>query len=152
MKDLILHAMESKSCTYRRGIIVELQGSTARVQFINESACASCHAKGACGMSESKLYEVEAIVDSSADFKVGDTVQVAVRNSQGYLALFFGYIFPSILLLMCVVVCSLCGMGELPLALSLLGILVVYYLVLYRFRKRLSRRFSFTISSERELE
>ena len=57
-----MKVMGKKSCTYRQGVIVALNGTKARVQFINESACASCHAKAACGMGDTKLYEIDALV------------------------------------------------------------------------------------------
>ena len=142
--------MDKKSCTNRQGVIVALHGTRARVQFINESACASCHAKAACGMGDTKLYEIDACVADGEDLKVGDHVFVSVRNAQGYLAIFLGYVLPFLLLMAGLVTFNLLGFSELLMALSMLGILAVYYLMLYWFRSRLSRRFSFTITSERK--
>lgn len=145
-----MKVMGKKSCTYRQGVIVALNGTKARVQFINESACASCHAKAACGMGDTKLYEIDALVAEGEDLHVGDHVFVSVRNDQGYLAIFLGYGLPFLLLMLGLVLFNLLGFSELQMALSMLGTLVVYYLMLYWFRSRLSRRFSFTITSERK--
>ncbi len=144
--------MEGKSCTYRRAVILSVKGDLARVQFINESACASCHAKSACGAADTKLYEVDARIPQGDTFAVGEEVRVAVHNQQGYFAIFLGYVLPFLLLMLALVVTNLLGASELVMALGMLGMLAVYYFVLYLLRSRVSRRFSFTISSERKLE
>ncbi len=144
--------MEGKSCTYRRAVILSVKGDLARVQFINESACASCHAKSACGAADTKLYEVDARIPQGESFAVGEEVRVAVHNQQGYFAIFLGYVLPFLLLMLALVVTNLLGASELVMALGMLGVLAVYYFVLYLLRSRVSRRFSFTISSERKLE
>ncbi|MGP1460734.1 MAG: SoxR reducing system RseC family protein [Bacteroides sp.] len=144
--------MEGKSCTYRRAVILSVKGDLARVQFINESACASCHAKSACGAADTKLYEVDARIPQGDSFAVGEEVRVAVHNQQGYFAIFLGYVLPFLLLMLALVVTNLLGASELVMALGMLGMLAVYYFVLYLLRSRVSRRFSFTISSERKLE
>ncbi len=144
--------MEGKSCTYRRAVILSVKGDLARVQFINESACASCHAKSACGAADTKLYEVDARIPQGDTFAVGEEVRVAVHNQQGYFAIFLGYVLPFLLLMLALVVTNVLGASELVMALGMLGMLAVYYFVLYLLRSRVSRRFSFTISSERKLE
>ena len=147
-----MKVMEGKSCTYRRAVILSVKGDLARVQFINESACASCHAKSACGAADTKLYEVDARIPQGESFAVGEEVRVAVHNQQGYFAIFLGYVLPFLLLMVALVVTNLLGASELVMALGMLGMLAVYYFVLYLLRSRVSRRFSFTISSERKLE
>jgi len=147
-----MKVMEGKSCTYRRAVILSVKGDLARVQFINESACASCHAKSACGAADTKLYEVDARIPQGDTFAVGEEVRVAVHNQQGYFAIFLGYVLPFLLLMLALVVTNLLGASELVMALGMLGMLAVYYFVLYLLRSRVSRRFSFTISSERKLE
>lgn len=147
-----MKVMEGKSCTYRRAVILSVKGDLARVQFINESACASCHAKSACGAADTKLYEVDARIPQGDSFAVGEEVRVAVHNQQGYFAIFLGYVLPFLLLMLALVVTNLLGASELVMALGMLGMLAVYYFVLYLLRSRVSRRFSFTISSERKLE
>ena len=129
-----------------------MKGDLARVQFINESACASCHAKSACGAADTKLYEVDARIPQGDTFAVGEEVRVAVHNQQGYFAIFLGYVLPFLLLMLALVVTNVLGASELVMALGMLGMLAVYYFVLYLLRSRVSRRFSFTISSERKLE
>lgn len=147
-----MKVMEGKSCTYRRAVILSVKGDLARVQFVNESACASCHAKSACGAADTKLYEVDARIPQGDTFAVGEEVRVAVHNQQGYFAIFLGYVLPFLLLMLALVVTNVLGASELVMALGMLGMLAVYYFVLYLLRSRVSRRFSFTISSERKLE
>ena len=141
-----------ESCSNRRVVIVALDGQVARIRFINESACASCHAKSACGASDTKQIEVEVSLPPDHAYHVGDPIAVSVRNRQGYLALYLGYGIPFLILVLALIALSLLGCSEAQIALSLVSILVFYYVLLFVFRRRLSRRFSFTISSEQKSE
>ena len=42
-----------------RGRVVEITPEMTSVEIISESACASCHAKGLCGLGESKSKLVQ---------------------------------------------------------------------------------------------
>ena len=128
-----------------KGIVVAADGCKIKVQIESVSACAACHAKGMCTLSdkEEKLIDIES--PKAVEKKVGDVVTVVVTQKRGMQAVVLAYILPAI-----VVILSLVGLLKIvsePVAiiLSLLS-LAVYYILLYLFRNRISSKFVMTLS------
>ena len=134
----------SKTVSHK-GVVVAVDGRRLKVQIESVSACAACHAKGMCTLSdkEEKLIDIES--PAAVDKKVGDVVTVVVTQQRGMQAVVLAYILPAI-----VVILSLVGMLNIvsePVAiiLSLLS-LAVYYILLYLFRNRISSKFVMTLA------
>jgi len=128
-----------------KGVVVAVDGRRLKVQIESVSACAACHAKGMCTLSdkEEKLIDIES--PAAVDKKVGDVVTVVVTQQRGMQAVVLAYILPAI-----VVILSLVGLLNIvsePVAiiLSLLS-LAVYYILLYLFRNRISSKFVMTLA------
>lgn len=128
-----------------KGVVVAVDGNKIKVQIESVSACAACHAKGMCTLSdkEDKLIDIES--PKAADKKVGDVVTVVVTQQRGMQAVVLAYILPAI-----VVILSLVGLLNIvsePVAiiLSLLS-LAVYYLILYLLRNKISSKFVMTLA------
>lgn len=134
----------SKTVSHK-GVVVAVDGRRLKVQIESVSACAACHAKGMCTLSdkEEKLIDIES--PAAVDKKVGDVVTVVVTEQRGMQAVVLAYILPAI-----VVILSLVGLLNIvsePVAiiLSLLS-LAVYYILLYLFRNRISSKFVMTLA------
>ena len=134
----------SKTVSHK-GVVVAVDGSKLKVQIESVSACAACHAKGMCTLSdkEDKLIDIE--MPNGMEKKVGDVVTVVVTQQRGMQAVVLAYILPAI-----VVILSLVGLLKIvsePVAiiLSLLS-LAVYYILLYLFRNRISSKFVMTLA------
>lgn len=134
----------SKTVSHK-GVVVAVDGRRLKVQIESVSACAACHAKGMCTLSdkEEKLIDIES--PAAVDKKVGDVVTVVVTQQRGMQAVVLAYILPAI-----VVILSLVGLLKIvsePVAiiLSLLS-LAVYYILLYLFRNRISSKFVMTLA------
>lgn len=127
-----------------KGIIKKLSDKKIIVGIVNESACASCHAKGTCTAADMKDKEIE-IAHFSGDFHAGQYVQVIGKTSQGFKALFYGYLLPFVLLMTVLIVASAVTGHEGLSGLLALSALLPYYLVLYLFRNKLKRSFEFEI-------
>ena len=82
-----------------------------RVTIISQSACATCHAKGACTAADVE-EKVVAITKPNHNFMVGETVKVVMKQSQGFKALMLGYIYPLILVLVALFTLSAMGLSE----------------------------------------
>ena len=128
-----------------KGVVVAVDGNKIKVQIESVSACAACHAKGMCTLSdkEDKLIDIEC--SKVVGKKVGDVVTVVVAQQRGMQAVVLAYILPAI-----VVILSLVGLLNIvsePVAiiLSLLS-LAVYYLILYLFRNKISSKFVMTLA------
>ena len=128
-----------------KGIVVAADGCKIKVQIESVSACAACHAKGMCTLSdkEDKLIDIE--MPNGMEKKVGDVVTVVVTQQRGMQAVVLAYILPAF-----VVISSLVGLLNIvsepaAIILSLLS-LAVYYILLYLFRNRISSKFVMTLT------
>ncbi len=126
------------------GIVQEVHQNYVKVNFTNHSACSGCHAQGICGASDSKEKTVD-ILDFSGQFSIGEHVTIFLKQSLGFRALFIGYIFPFLAIIVSLITCSMLGLGELKTGLISLGLLIPYYLAVYFSRGKLEKTFHFSI-------
>jgi sigma-E factor negative regulatory protein RseC len=127
------------------GIIQSISGDRVFIRILSQSACSTCHAKGACSIADVEEKIIEAIVDSSSNHKPGEQVMVRMEESLGYKAVIMGYVLPLIVLVGSIVIFLLVLKNEGLAALLSLFMLVPYYFVLYLFRNRLRKEFRFRI-------
>lgn len=127
------------------GIVISSDSKSVKVSITSATACSGCHAEGACSLSgsEKKLIEVK----GNYKFNPGDSVMVGMEKSMGAKALFFGYIFPAIVVLMSLIIMIMTGVHEAISGLLSLLFLAVYYVIIYLFRKQIDRQFIFTIKT-----
>ncbi len=126
------------------GRIESIKGDLIKVNFITQSACASCHAKGACSAADMQEKEVE-IISPGFHAKKGEQVWVVLKQSLGFRALFLGYILPLILLLVVLLSFTPIFGSEGKAGLAALAALVFYYSGLYLFRNKIDKQFNFTL-------
>ncbi len=125
------------------GNITDIKNEKITVSILNVSACAGCHAKSACSLSDMKEKKVD-VIDYSKSFKLGEEVKVVYQESLGWLAVTLAYIIPFILILITLFIASIFT-NELYSGLISIGILLPYYSLLYFYKSRLTKTFSFTI-------
>ena len=128
-----------------RGIITAMTPELTTVEIISVSACAECHAKGVCGMSESKMKEISVPTDPYSDRKVGDEVDVVLKKSMGLKAVWISYVIPLFILMILILSLSSVTVHEVYAGLGAIAGVVLYYLLIYIFRDRLSKDFVFYI-------
>jgi sigma-E factor negative regulatory protein RseC len=136
--------MESTGDIFHEGIIKSIEEGKIVAGIISKSACASCHAGGICSAADLKEKEIE-ITDWEGDFSTGDKVIIVANESQGFKALFYGYLLPLLLLLTSLIIFTNVLDSEGIAALVSLSLLAPYYLVLYFFRNRFRKTLNFTI-------
>ena len=125
-----------------KGRVVEVGQDVIRVEIISSSACSSCHAAGLCTMSEAVKKIVEVPVASNPKCYVGEEVELVLQEATGMKAVLLAYVIP--LLILCVSL-SYVNMNELYAGLAGLAGVLVYYLVLYLVRNRISGDYVFRI-------
>jgi len=125
------------------GIIDHIDNDTVFVRILSKSACAGCHSKSMCGVSEmtEKLIEVKQNVSG---FNQGQTVNVILDRSLGNKAVLLGYLIPFIILITTLLISS-SFLSELWSGLLAIAILIPYYLLLFTFKEKLSKTFYFRI-------
>lgn len=126
------------------GRIESIKGDLIKVNFITQSACATCHVKGACSAADMQEKEVD-ILSPGFGAKVGDQVWVVLKQSLGFKALFLGYILPLILLLVILLSFTPILESEGKAGLAALAGIALYYFGLYLFRNRIDKQFNFTL-------
>ena len=129
------------------GIVLASGEGIVKVQMHVLSACSSCEAHEKCAFVDKAEKIVEVPTNEWRDYAVGDKVVVSVNENLGLLAVLLAYILPAILLIAAIVVTSIVTGNEGLAALVTLIITVLYFFILYRFRNRLQRKFSFGITS-----
>jgi len=125
------------------GIIDHIENDAVFVRILSKSACAECHSKSMCSVSEmnEKLIEVK---QKGSGYTTGETVNVILDRSLGNKAVLLGYFIPFILLITTLLVSSL-YFGELWSGLMAVAVLIPYYLLLFAFKDKLSKTFHFRI-------
>ncbi|MBQ1656170.1 MAG: SoxR reducing system RseC family protein, partial [Bacteroidales bacterium] len=113
------------------------------IEIIAESACASCHAKGLCGLGEEKVKQIQVRTSAWTPRQVGDEVEVVLKKSMGYKAVFIAYGLPLVVLFAALMLLGALGVGELWAGLGALGAVAVCYFVLFLFRNKISKDYSF---------
>ena len=137
MKEQVMHT----------GKVVSMTPQTTTVQIVSQSACSECHAAGLCGLSEYTEKAIEVPTRPSATYGVGDEVQVALKASMGFKAVWIAYFLPLVVLLAVALGLIALGVPELVSGLAGLGAVALYYLVVWLLRDRLRNEYVFTIQA-----
>jgi len=137
--------MSTKTQITHDGFIESFNEEIINVRIITSAGCVSCSAKSSCSVSEIEEKIVEVRNVGQHDYKVGESVVVALDQNQGFIAVFIGYILPFFVLLFTLITVLHLTDNEGLAGLLALGMLVPYYLIVYLFRTQIRNRFSFKI-------
>ena len=135
--------MAKKNEIMHSGKILEINPDFTTVQIIVSSACAACHAKSMCGMSEDEEKVIMVPTDPYAQHNVGDTVTVMTKMSMGMKAVWISYVVPLIILMILILSLSEIFDSQLLCGLASLGGVALYYFIIWLFRNRLQNEFGF---------
>ena len=138
--------MAKKNEITHPGRIVEITPDFTTVEITVSSACASCHAKGLCGMSEEEDKVIMVPTDPYTLRAVGDEVTVKTKLTMGLKAVWISYVIPLVILL--ILILSLSAVFEKEYMTGLVSIagVALYYFGIWLFRDRLSNEFVFYIA------
>ena len=129
------------------GIIESVTSDKILVRILSQSACSSCHAKGACSISEVEEKIIEIDHFTPGKWEPGQEVMVKMQQSLGLTAVFLGYVAPLIVLIASVIIFLSLLHHEGYAALLSIFMLIPYYGILYLFRSRLKKKFNFKIDT-----
>ena len=127
------------------GIITKVTDTELEVKIVAQSACAGCHARGACGMGDKQEKVLVVPRTGGQDFHVLEKVRVGVTVEQGNRAAVLAYLIPFIILVAVLFILLACGMDEGLSALLSIAALIPYYVILYICRGRLKQRFHYEV-------
>lgn len=127
------------------GIVESIGAKSCSVRILQASACSSCSARQLCRSSESKEKVIE-VKGHYPTLQVGDNVTLIGSVRQGLRASVLAYVFPLIIMLVALFVGTRLG-GDGIGALAALLFLAIYYGILFLFRDKLDKQFSFKIET-----
>lgn len=127
------------------GTVKKVDGNSVLVSITSDPACSGCHAEGLCSISG----KGEKTIDVKGRYNVspGDPVIVQMEQATGFKAVILGYVVPLIILITCLFILNSLSFNELTAGLISIASLVPYFLILYIFRKSISRSFTFTLKT-----
>ena len=127
------------------GIVESIGAKSCLVRILQTSACSSCSARQLCRSSESKEKVIE-VKGHYPTLQVGDNVTLIGSVRQGLRASVLAYVIPLIIMLVALYVGTRLG-GDGIGALAALLFLAIYYGILFLFRDKLDKQFSFKIET-----
>jgi sigma-E factor negative regulatory protein RseC len=128
-----------------RGVVSEIGEKMVEVEFVTESACGECKARGLCGVDEGDKRFVTVWEPLAQHYAVGEEVMIGVSEVMGIRAAVYAYIIPFFILLGGLFVTTSLGWSEMAAGLTSLGIMCLYYVVLWLFRRRIEKEIVFKI-------
>lgn len=131
------------------GIVESVEDGCVKVKIVQTSACSSCKIAGHCSASESKDKIVE-VYDKTLDgLKVGESVVVIASQRTGMLSVLLSSVIPLVILVAVLFFMIPLTENEVLSALTSIGALIPYYLVLYLMRDKIRSKLSFGIETVR---
>lgn len=127
------------------GVVVGINDDDLDIEILSASSCGSCGIKSACGMSEMKEKRITVPKPEDKEFIVGQPVSIIMNSSQGNKAALFAYFIPAFLLVAIIVILSNLSIKEWLSALVGIGVIAIYYLILYFFKNKLRDEFKYEI-------
>lgn len=134
-----------KSRIQHEGTVKEVGADSVVVSIVSCAACAGCQARGICGMTESEEKEID--IRGKYNVMPGDKVTVQMEQSTGIKAVVLSYLMPFIIVIGGLFVLHSLAFNELSAGLISIALLVPWFLILYLFRKKIDRSFTFTLKT-----
>lgn len=138
--------MQQKQTIEHSGIVQSVNERSIDVRIVSHPACAGCAASKICDVSEAQEKIITTI--RNIDVKAGEEVDVIMSQTQGFRALFLGYILPFLIIMLLLITLTSLGVAELIAGIIAIGSLLPYYLVIYLLRDKIDKSFSFSIKKQ----
>lgn len=129
-----------------RGRVCAITQEGVKVEILNKSMCAACHARSLCSLGDEQIKTVSVKYCDSSMFSIGEEVEVVMRQTMGLKAVLFSYVYPLIILMILLLSLPRLNINELFSALLAVLAVAAYYLILYLCRDRIAKSFIFTIA------
>lgn len=127
------------------GVVDGVEGECVRVRILQSSACSACKVAAHCNASETKEKIIDVMDADASHYQKGDQVMVVADTAVGFRASLYGYLLPLILMVVTLVGVLAATHSEGLAAVSALGILIPYYVLLFLMRNKLRNRLIFTL-------
>lgn len=134
--------------TIKEGIIKEIKGKRATVSIsCGDNACTGCKMLPVC-KSKKEIIDLNAKIESGVDIASGDRVIVIGRIKGWLTSWFLLAALPCIAIIGALVAGFAMGLRDGVVGTLAIGITIIYYIVLWFFRKSLNRRVEWVIADK----
>lgn len=130
------------------GVVESISKAMLHVRIVQSSACSACKVSTYCASSERKEKIINVPCLTADSYTIGQPVTVVGSTSIGLKAVLLAFAIPSVLLLATIVAGIRLGMSELMACLAAVGVLVIYYIIMYACKAQLTEMLSFRVASE----
>ena len=138
-----LHSMEK--IIEHEGTVIKNENGHIAVSIISQTACAGCHAKSACNLSDSTEKIIE--IHSADKVTIGQKVMIIGNQTQNNKAVLLAYILPVIIIITILAVTVSITKNEALAGFLSILFLIIYFISLRAFNDRLKKTFSFKIET-----
>ncbi len=131
-----------------QGIVESIDGDHVKVKILQSSACSSCSVKGHCNLSETKEKIIDIYDKNAGDYIHGQKVLVCGTTSMGMKAVILAFVLPFLVLFFSLFMSMAITDGDEAIsAIVSMCALIPYYIIIYIFRNKISRNFSFNLET-----
>ena len=130
------------------GVVIDVSEGEVTVNMHVVSACSSCEAHEKCAFVDSANKEVNVATSDWRNYAVNDSVVVSVNQGLGLSAVMLAYVLPAVLLVGSLIVTLNLTNSELWAALVPIVVTVLYFLILWRMKNLVQKKFSFSIEKK----
>jgi sigma-E factor negative regulatory protein RseC len=128
------------------GKVQQITGDCIEVEIQTGSACGHCSASDQCVAADSGTRKITVEKYNGPPLELGAQVTLTGKNRDGLTAVFFAYFLPFLLVILTLFIANAFIENEAVSGLISLGILIPYYAIIWLYRSRLKRRFSYKIT------
>lgn len=129
---------------------VDPEANTVTVRIENPDECGDCPAVKVCEKDGRQSNEVVITTENASHYHKDDYVTVRGTARMHRKAVMYATVYPCIILVATMVGIYLLTMNQLAAALSGIGLMLVFYLILWLCRDRIAHEFVFTITGKTE--
>ena len=127
------------------GIITKINDDTVEVKILSRSACAACHAKSACSLSDMQEKTLTVPRPEGQELHLMEKVNLQMTVGQGNRAAVLAYLLPIVIVMAVLFTLLALGVSEGLSGLISLLTLLPYSLVVFLCRKKISKKFDYQI-------
>lgn len=128
-----------------KAIVREIKDTYLLVEMTVSSACAACHAKGACGASEQKQEKLKVTCADPSQYKIGELVNIELKQSLARKAVLIAYFFPFLVMIIGLFGIYAITKNELLSIGVSFGATALYYFIISKIKDKLEKEFVLTV-------
>lgn len=138
-----------KGTIRQRATIVDITPSEIEVEVCRPEACAACKAKSVCSEGgASGGGRRMTLLNDGQGYAVGEQITLVMRRSSGLKAVLIAYLVPVFLIVATLLTFQAMQVKDIIAAMTTLGILGLYFLIVRLLRGRINRELTIEIEKE----